>query len=42
MDVNENYCGDHFIEYVSQIFMLYTLDLYTVICQSYLNKSEKT
>ena len=27
--------------YVSQIIMLYTLNLYSAVCQLYLNKTEK-
>lgn len=33
------YCGSHFTIY--QIIILYTLSLYSVVCQFYLNKSGK-
>ena len=33
-----NYCGNHFMMYVSQIIILYTLNLHSAICQLYLNK----
>ena len=29
------YCGNHFMMYISQIIVLYTLNLYSVICQLY-------
>jgi len=30
-----------FMMYVNQIIMLYTLNLYSVVCQLYLNKTER-
>lgn len=39
MDVNKIYCGNHFAIYVSQIMMLHALNLYSAICQLYLNKT---
>ena len=39
MDVHYIYCGHHFMMYVSQIIMLYTLNLYSVVFQLYLNKT---
>ena len=39
MDVHWIYCGHHFMMYVSQIIMLYTLNLYSAVCQFYLNKT---
>ena len=38
MDVHDIHCG-HFIMYVSQISMLYNLNLYSAICQLSLNKT---
>lgn len=38
-DVNQTYCGHHFIINISQAIMLYTLKLY--LCPLYLNKTEK-
>lgn len=36
MDVSWTYCGNHFIIYVNQTIMLYTLNLYSdVNCFSY-------
>ena len=37
MDVQQIYYGNHFMMYVSQIIMLYTL--YSSVCQLYLNKT---
>ena len=34
------YCGNHFMIYVSQIIMLYTLYLHRTVCQVYLDKTE--
>ena len=34
------YYGNHFTEDVSQIIMLYTLNVYSAVCQLYLNKPE--
>ena len=39
MDVHQIYCGNHFMMCVSQIIILYILNLYSVICQLYLNKT---
>ena len=39
MDVQVIYYGNHFMMYVSQIFMLYTLDLHGDVCQVCLNKT---
>ena len=33
------YCDNHFIIYVNQIIMLYTLNVYSAVSQLYLNKS---
>lgn len=41
MDVGWTYCGNHFTIYVSQIIMLYALDLHSDICQLFLNKKKK-
>ena len=38
MDVHETYC-DYFTMYVSQIIIWYTWNLYSAICQLYLNKT---
>ena len=38
MNVNQMFCGDHFTVYLSQIIVLYTLNLHSVVCQLYLNK----
>ena len=38
-EVMDVHCGDHFMMYVSQIMILYTLNLYSAICQLYLNKT---
>ena len=35
------YCDNHFMMYVSQITVLYTLNLYSAVCQLYLNKTER-
>ena len=29
----QTYCDNHFMMYVSQIIMLYTLNLYSAVCQ---------
>ena len=39
MNVHCTYCGHHFMMYVSQIIMLYTLNLYSAVCQLYLKKT---
>ena len=33
------HCGDHFVMYVNQILMLYTLNLCSAVCQLYLSKT---
>ena len=45
--VNQTYCADHFtvricvyILCMYQVIMLYTLNLYNILCQLYLNKLE--
>ena len=42
MDVGQTCCGDHFTIHVNQTIMLYILNLYSDVCQLYLNKTEKT
>ena len=39
MDVNYTYCDNNFMMYVSQITMLYNLNLYKAVCQLHLNKT---
>ena len=39
IDVDSTYCDNYFMTYVSQIFMLYILNLYNAVCQLYLNKT---
>ena len=39
MDVHLTYCDHHGMMYVSQITMLYTLNLFGAVCQLYLNKT---
>ena len=41
MDIHQTYCGHHFMMQVSQIIMLYTLNLHSAICQLYLNKTRR-
>lgn len=41
MGIHSTYCGNHFMMYTSQIIMLYTLNLYSTICQLYLNKTRR-
>ena len=41
MNVHWIYCGNYFLMYVSQMIMLFTLTLYSAICQLYLNKTGK-
>ena len=36
-----NHCINHFMVYVSEIIMLYTLNLYSAVCQLHLNKNWK-
>lgn len=39
--VKQSYCGKH-VQYIQyEVVLLYTLNLYDVICQLYLNKAEK-
>ena len=40
MDVNYISCGHHFTIYEGQIFMLYTLNLHSAVCQLYHNKMD--
>ena len=37
VDVHQTYCDNHFMMYVSQIIMLYTLNLYSAVSQLYLS-----
>ena len=39
MDVNWTYCGDHFTIYANRTIMLYTLNIYSDVCQLFLNKT---
>ena len=39
--VHSTYCGNHFMMYVSQIVMLYTLNLHSAVYQLYLNTTER-
>ena len=39
MDVHLTYCVNHFMIYVSQIIMLYTLNIHNAVHQLYLNKT---
>ena len=41
MGVHETYWDNHFVMRVSQIIMLHTLNLYSAICQLYLNKTRR-
>lgn len=41
MDAHQTYCGKLFIIYASQITMLYTSNVYSAICQLYLNKTKR-
>ena len=41
MDAFQTFRFHHFMTYVSQIIMLYTLNLYNAVCQLYLNKTER-
>ena len=41
IDVNLTYCGNYFTIYVSQIIMLYSLNLYSAVCQLYPSKTGK-
>ena len=40
MDVHQT-CGNHFRMLVNQIIMLYTLNLYSAVCQLHLNKTRR-
>ena len=33
MDVNQTYCGNHSTTHISQVMVLYTLNVYSVIYQ---------
>ena len=39
MDTPSTYCDNHFMMYVNQILMLYTLKLYSAVCHLYFNKT---
>ena len=39
MNVDHDYCDNHFMVYISQIIILCTLNLYSAVCQFYLNKT---
>ena len=39
MDVQWTHCDNHFMMYTNQIIMLYTLNLYSDVCQLYLTKT---
>ena len=39
MDGHQTYCGNRFMMDVSQINVLYTLNLYNPVCQLYFNKT---
>ena len=39
MDVCRIYCGHHFLININQTSMLCALNLYSEVCQSFLNKS---
>ena len=39
MDVHQTYCGNLFMMYVSQIIVLYILNINSAISQLYLNKT---
>ena len=41
MEVNSTYWGHHFAIYVCQINMLHILNVYSDVCQLYLNRIEK-
>ena len=42
MGVNWTYCGYHFTMYVNQTIMLYALNLYSDVCQSFFNTTGKS
>ena len=39
MDVHRTYCENHFMMNISQIIILYTLNLYSAVWQVQLNKT---
>ena len=39
MCIFTKHCDNHFMMYVSQVIMLYTLNIYSAISQLYLNKT---
>ena len=39
MGVSQNYFSYHFTTYVNKTIMLYTLNLYSDVCQLFLNKT---
>ena len=41
MDVNQIYCGNYFIIYVSQMMLSVHLKLIQSVCQFYINKTER-
>ena len=41
MDVRQTYCDNHFMMYVNQRIMLYTLNSYSAVWQLYLNNIRK-
>ncbi|XP_067584279.1 polyamine-modulated factor 1 isoform X1 [Pseudorca crassidens] len=41
MDINHTYCGNHLPIYLSQIIMLYTLNLQGAVCQLCLNETRR-
>ena len=38
MDMYQTYCANHFMMYVSQIIMLFTLNLSSSLCQLHLDR----
>ena len=41
MHVHSTHGDDHFTMYISQIIMFHTLNIYSAVCQLYLNKTER-
>lgn len=39
IDIQQTYCGNHFVMDVSQIMVLYTLNVYPVVCHLHLKKT---
>ena len=39
MNVHQNYCKNHFMMYVNEITVLYSLNLNSAVCQLYLSKT---